>query len=206
GARTLFVISYWREQFAGQPIAEIFMVWKGGLVYYGGLIGATAAGIFIVMRRRLPLWKVADCLAPGVAIGQSFGRTGCLLNGCCFGRETTVPWAIQYPAGHSTFPHLVHPAQVYESLLNLAFFGALMLLLRRRKFDGQVFATYLIGYAFIRSFAEYFRGDYEVISHPSAGVFTPGQTTSVLILAAGLALYFILRRPASVTASLPKQA
>ncbi len=206
GARLLYIVSYWQRDFAGQPFTEIFAIWKGGLVYYGGLIGATAAGIFVVLRRKLPLWKVADCLAPGIAIGQAFGRTGCLLNGCCYGRETDVPWAIRYPEGHSTFPHLVHPAQVYESLLNIGFFGLLMLLQRRRKFDGQVFATYLIGYAFIRSFVEYFRGDYEVISRPVNGVFTPGQTTSVLILAAGIGLFFFLRRPGNAPGSVPKQA
>lgn len=194
GARLLYVISYWQRDFAGQPFGEIFALWKGGLVYYGGLLGATVAGVIVVLRRRLPLWRVADCLAPGIALGQVFGRVGCLLNGCCFGREAAVPWAIRYPATHSTFPLLVHPAQVYESLLNLAFFAALMGLHRRRKFDGQVFAAYLIGYAFIRSFAEYFRGDYEVISRPVAGVFTPGQTTSGLILAAGLVLFCLRRR------------
>lgn len=206
GARLLYVVSYWQRDFAGQPWTEIFAIWKGGLVYYGGLIGATLAGIFVAVRRKLPIWKTADCLAPGIALGQAFGRTGCLLNGCCFGREATVPWAIQYPTGHSTFPHLVHPAQVYESLLNLAFFGLLMLMQRRRKFDGQVFATYLLGYALIRSFAEFFRGDYDVISRPTAGVFTPGQTTSVLIFGAGLALFFFLRRPASASGNVPKQA
>lgn len=205
GARTLYVISYWQRDFAGHPLGEIFAIWNGGLVFYGGLIGATLAGIFAVKRRKLPLWRAADCLAPGIALGHVFGRMGCLLNGCCYGRESDLPWAIRYPDTHSTFPRLVHPAQVYESLLNLAFFGALTWLHRRRKFDGQVFATYLIGYAFIRSFAEYFRGDYDVISRPAAGVFTPGQTTSALILAAGLALFFVLRGKQS-TASTPVAA
>jgi len=193
GARMLYVASYWQKDFAGQPLSEVFAIWKGGLVFYGGLIGATLAGIIGVKRRGLPLWKVADCLAPGIALGHVFGRTGCLLNGCCFGRSSSLPWAVRYPEGHSTFPALVHPAQVYESLLNLAFFGALTWLHRRRRFDGQVFASYLVGYAFIRSFAELFRGDYDVVSKPSSGVFTPGQTTSLLILATGLALFFVLR-------------
>ena len=193
GARLLYVFSYWSKDFAGQPFSEVFAIWKGGLVFYGGLIGATLAGVIAIRRRKLPLWRVADCLAPGIALGHVFGRTGCLLNGCCYGRGSDLPWAIRYPEAHSTFPHLVHPAQVYESLLNLAFFAALTWLHRRRKFDGQVFATYLIGYAFIRSFSEFFRGDYDVISRPAAGVFTPGQTTSALILGVGLAIFFALR-------------
>jgi phosphatidylglycerol:prolipoprotein diacylglycerol transferase len=193
GARTLYVISYWQRDFAGQPWSEIVAIWKGGLVFYGGLIGSTLAGTFAAYRSRLPVWKVADCLAPGVALGHVFGRIGCLMNGCCYGRPTGLPWAIQYPRDHSTHPAWVHPAQIYESLMNLAFFVGLQWFHRRRKFDGQVLAVYFLGYAVIRSIAEWFRGDYEVISNPSRGVFTPGQTTSLLILAIGTALYGVLR-------------
>ena len=60
GARTLYVISYWHETFAGGPIGEIFRVWNGGLVYYGGLIGATLAVRSLLRLKKLPLWKVAD--------------------------------------------------------------------------------------------------------------------------------------------------
>ena len=65
------------------------MVQHGGLVYYGGLIGASAACVVFAWRRRFPLWKLADILAPGVALGSFFGRWGCLMNGCCYGRPTT---------------------------------------------------------------------------------------------------------------------
>jgi len=68
------------------------MVQRGGLVFYGGLIGATASGLLYVWKRRLPLWKFADALAPSIALGYVPGRLGCLMNGCCYGRETTVPW------------------------------------------------------------------------------------------------------------------
>jgi len=198
GARILYVTSYWEQEFAGEPFTEVFAFWRGGLVFYGGLIGATLAGIFRVKRLKLPLWRVADCLAPGIALGHVFGRLGCLMNGCCFGRPSDVPWAITFPAPHKFHPSggvavAVHPAQVYESLLNLAFFGALMWLHRRRRFDGQVFAGYLLGYAVIRTVSELFRGDYEVVSRPLAGVFTPGQVTSGLILVTGAALWWTLR-------------
>ncbi len=193
GARFLYVVSYWQRDFAGQPFSEVFAIWKGGLVFYGGLIGATVAGIIAVRRRGLPIWKVADCLAPGIALGHVFGRFGCLFNGCCFGSPSTLPWAIQFPHDHTTYPAHVHPAQVYESLMNLAFFAGLTWMHRRRRFDGQIFAVYLLGYAVIRSIAEAFRGDYSVLSNPAAGVFTPGQVTSVFILAGGAILYGMLR-------------
>jgi phosphatidylglycerol:prolipoprotein diacylglycerol transferase len=190
GARALFVISYWREQFAGQPLAEIFMVWRGGLVYYGGLIGATLAGVIYARLKRLPLWKLADVVAPSIALGCVFGRIGCLMNGCCYGLECNWPWAIHFPYGHHTYPHGVHPTQVYDSLLNLVLYCGLAWMYRRKKFDGEVFAAYLIGYAIFRSFVEMFRGDYP--QHYLGGWATPAQLVSVGILALGLILWLVL--------------
>ena len=63
GARTVYVVTYWKDQFAGQPLTEIFAIWHGGLVYYGGLIGATTAGIIYLRWKRAPLWKIAGCIA-----------------------------------------------------------------------------------------------------------------------------------------------
>src|SRR5262249_11792855 len=98
GARTLYVISYWQEQFAGRPFSEVFMVHHGGLVFYGGLVGASLACILYTQIKRLRLWKIADILAPSIALGHAFGRIGCLMNGCCYGRPTSLPWAIHFPA------------------------------------------------------------------------------------------------------------
>jgi phosphatidylglycerol---prolipoprotein diacylglyceryl transferase len=192
GARTLYVMSYWREQFASGSVMEIFMVWKGGLVFYGGLIGASLATILYARLKKLPLWKVADVLAPSVALGSVFGRLGCLLNGCCYGRECSLPWAIHFPAGHQTYPHAVHPTQIYDSLLNLVLYLGLALLYRRKKFDGEVFAAYLVGYAVFRSIAELFRGDYP--EHYLGGWATPAQVVSIGILAFGIALWIVLSR------------
>jgi len=193
GARTLFVLSYWREQFADQPLWEIFMVQHGGLVYYGGLIGATLAGVLYASARNLPLWKVADILAPSIALGYVFGRIGCLMNGCCYGRACDLPWAIRFPEDNPlhppTFP--VHPTQIYDSLLSLGFYFALALLCRRKRFDGQVFATYLMGYALLRSFVEMFRGDYAA-EHLHRGL-TPAHLVSVGIFVAGAVLFWALR-------------
>ena len=190
GARALYVVSYWREQFAGQPITEIFRVWRGGLVYYGGLIGASLAGILYARKHALPVWKLADVIAPSIALGCVFGRIGCLLNGCCYGRECTLPWAIHFPHGHQTYPRGVHPTEVYDSLLNLVLYLGLAWLYRRKKFDGEVFAAYLIGYALFRSFVEMFRGDYP--QHYLGGWATPAQLVSMGILVFGLALWFLL--------------
>jgi phosphatidylglycerol:prolipoprotein diacylglycerol transferase len=194
GARTLYVISYWRESFAGRPLSEIFAVWNGGLVFYGGLIGASLACILYVRRKRLALWKVADVLAPSIALGYVFGRIGCLLNGCCYGRPCHLPWAITFPPGAYGAPPGIplHPTEVYESLLNLGLYAALAWLFRRRKFDGQIFGAYLVCYALLRSFVELFRGDYP--EHYLGGWATPAHLVSFAILAAGLALLCFLPR------------
>jgi phosphatidylglycerol---prolipoprotein diacylglyceryl transferase len=195
GARTLYVISYWHESFEGRPFDEVFMVWKGGLVYYGGLIGSSLACILYCWRKKLPLWRVADILAPSVALGYVFGRIGCLFNGCCYGRACSLPWAIRFPEGNPLNPptYPVHPTEVYESLLNLGLYVGLAWLFRRKKFDGQVFGVYLVGYALLRSFVELFRGDYP--QHYLGGWATPAHLVSIAILAVGLVLLRLLPRP-----------
>ena len=198
GARILYVATYWRESFAGQPIWEIFMIQRGGLVFYGGLIGASLACIAYCRRQQLALWKLADVLAPSIALGYVFGRLGCLMNGCCFGRACGLPWAIRFPShpnGGSLPDVPLHPTQIYSSLLNLILYVALAGLYRRKKFDGQVFAAYLIGYAMMRSLVEIFRGDYSE-AHRHSGL-TPAHLVSVGILLAGAGLFAALSRRSS---------
>ena len=193
GARLLYVVSYWKESFAGRPFLEVLNIRNGGLVYYGGLIGAVAAGLGYLAWKRMPLWKTADALAPSVALGYVFGRTGCLLNGCCYGRPTHLPWAIHFPPEHSTHGVGVHPTQVYDGLLALGLYAFLAWLYRRKRFDGQVFACYLISYALTRSFVELFRGDYPPEQYV-AGWITPAHWVSAVMLVAGVVLYRVLQR------------
>jgi phosphatidylglycerol---prolipoprotein diacylglyceryl transferase len=195
GARVLFVLTFWREEFAGRPILEIFAVWRGGLVYYGGLIGSSLACIFYARLKQLPLWKLADILAPSIALGHVFGRIGCLLNGCCYGKACHLPWAIRFPADNPlhapTTP--VHPTEIYESLLNLGLYAALAWMFRRKKFDGQIFSTYLVCYAVLRSFVEIFRGDYPPYQY-FLGWLTPAQVVSIGIFIVGLGLFLVRKR------------
>jgi phosphatidylglycerol---prolipoprotein diacylglyceryl transferase len=193
GGRILYVISYWKEDFAANPFPEIFMIQHGGLVFYGGLIGAILTGMAYLRWKKIPVWGMADVLSPSIALGSAFGRIGCLLNGCCYGRPCDLPWAIRFPATHETGGMPVHPTEIYDSLLNFAFYCFLAWLFRRKKFDGQIFATFLVGYAILRSFVEYFRGDYPV--HYLGGIATPAQLISMGIVAVGLTLMFVLPRP-----------
>lgn len=195
GARFVYVTTYWKQEFANQPFSEVFMVQHGGLVYYGGLIGATIAGLAYLAWKKQPVWKITDILAPSIALGSVFGRIGCLLNGCCYGYACSLPWAIRFPADHETGGVPVHPTEIYDALLNLVLYGMLAWLFRRKQFDGQVFATYLMIYAIFRSISEHFRGDYPA-DHIHAGV-TSAQLLSIPMFVIGLGLYFWLsRRPA----------
>jgi phosphatidylglycerol:prolipoprotein diacylglycerol transferase len=194
GARVAYVTTYWREEFADQPFSEVFMIQHGGLVYYGGLIGAIVGGAIYIRWKKMPFWRTADVLAPSIALGNVFGRIGCLLNGCCYGRACSLPWAISFPADNPLNPptYPVHPTEIYDALLNFGVYLFLAWLFRRKKFDGQIFTTYLLCYAVTRSFVEYFRGDYTDL-HYHLGL-TPAQWISVPIFVAGLALAAILSR------------
>ena len=203
GARTVYVTTYW-DEFAHQPFSEIFMIQHGGLVYYGSLIGAALAFMIYVRWKKLSGWKIADILAPSIALGNAIGRIGCLLNGCCYGRVCHLPWAIRFPnqsaawqqhfqaglvgSGDPSLP--VHPTEIYDALLNFALYLSLAWLFRRKKFDGQVFATYLIGYAVFRSLVELFRGDYPA-DHIHNGL-TSAQLVSIPIFVAGLLIALML--------------
>lgn len=194
GARALFVITYWDENFAGQPFWEVFAVRRGGLVFYGGLIAAVLAAIVYIQFKKLPPMKVGDALAPSIALGHMFGRLGCFLNGCCYGGSCDLPWAVRFPTEHETAGTPVHPTQLYEGALNLLLYIALEWFYPRKKFDGQIFGIYLVAYALLRVAVEFFRGDYG--SH-RIGFLTPGQAVSAGILTTGIVILALQSRRAA---------
>ena len=107
GARLFYVIEYWDESFAGRSLRdtllEIANIPEGGLVIYGGLIGAAVGFVIFVRKHRLPLLAMADLIAPSMAIGLAFGRIGCFLNGCCYGGQTDLPWHVTFPEFSSRY-------------------------------------------------------------------------------------------------------
>lgn len=185
GARAFYVVTYWEEEFAGKGWAAMFWIRQGGLVFYGGFMAAALAVIVYASWKKLDLWRVADALAPSVALGHAFGRIGCLMTGCCYGKACELPWAVQFPEGHQTHPDAVHPTQIYAASLNFLLYMGLAFLYRRKSFDGQIFALYLMAYAVVRACLEIFRGDYA-----GQGFLTPGQRMGALAFAVGLVLYF----------------
>ena len=172
---------------------------RSGGVWYGGLLGAVLAGYFLMKRYKLPWWKTADACAPGIAIGNFFGRQGCFAAGCCWGKPTSLPWGVKFTeAGHQITgvpidAHL-HPTQLYESFGMLLVFLFLLWLHKRKRFDGQVILAYALLYSAIRFAIEFVRDD------PRGDVFgltsLTGLSTSQLIsLVIGIwALILLIRR------------
>jgi phosphatidylglycerol:prolipoprotein diacylglycerol transferase len=191
GARLWFVLGYWEEEFASRPLWHVFNLRAGGLVFYGGLVGATLVTVLFARWRRVALWNLADVLAPSIALGHAFGRVGCLFNGCCHGTPTDLPWAVHYPDDPVTRGAGVHPTPAYEALLLLGLYATLAAQFRRRQFHGQTFALYLLAYAVLRFGVEFLRGDY---GGQNVAGLKPGQAFSVVVLAAGAALYATLRK------------
>src|SRR5215204_6461696 len=111
GARLFYVIEYWNERIRQADLLSTLKAalsfTEGGLVVYGAFIGAMLAFTVYMRRRKLPALAMADMIAPSMVIGLAFGRIGCLLNGCCYGGESTVPWAITFP--RESGPQTVSP-------------------------------------------------------------------------------------------------
>jgi phosphatidylglycerol:prolipoprotein diacylglycerol transferase len=146
----------------------------------------------------MPIWKTLDALTVGLALGQMFGRVGCLLGGCCFGRPTGGAFGVRL-YGANVPPSLrgvpLHPTQLYEAVGMLVLFCGLLWLHRRRAFDGQVFLVFFIAYPVLRSFIEFFRGDASR-GYVLEGVLSTSQFLSILILIPAAAVYATRRRTA----------
>ncbi len=135
-------------------------IWRGGLTYYGGFIFAAAFGMFYIKRHDLPRWKVVDLAGLGLPLGLFWGRMGCFLNGCCFGKATDGALGLVFPRGGALLPHPVHPTQLYSALINLVIFFICFFVIRpRKRFDGAVFWWFVILYTVSRSALELLRDD-----------------------------------------------
>lgn len=180
---------------------------RSGGVFYGGLLGAILAGYFLMRRYSLPWWKTADACAPGIAIGNFFGRQGCFAAGCCWGTPTLLPWGVKFTElGHQitgvpTDVHL-HPTQLYESLTMLIVFLFLLWLHKHRRFSGQVILLYALIYSGIRFMIEFVRDNKrsELMGLTSLTGLSTSQLISLLIGITALVLLVIRWRKSSMIA------
>ncbi len=183
-------------KWVGASFVRVISTWRGGLVFYGGLGGAMLALWIYARRRKIPLVDMLDFSVPGAALGLAMTRIGCFLNGCCFGKPSSLPWAVRFPeyshvhtqqriAGLITYgdpPLPVHPVQLYETLAALSIFLTLWLLYPKRKFAGQIAAIFGLLYSAWRFCNEFFRAD-SGPWRPEFGSLTVFQCMSILLFA-----------------------
>jgi len=187
GARLFEVIVNFNEY--RTDLWRIFKIWEGGLTYYGGLIAAIIVAVIFLKKNKLPFWKIADIFAPSLAIGQAVGRLGCLSAGCCYGQPSDLPWAVTFLNSNSLAPLGIplHPTQLYSSLGDFIIFLILLIISRRKKFDGQIFLLYVILYAILRFGLEFLRDDPR--GPLLLNILTVSQFVSVILLIVGLVVY-----------------
>jgi phosphatidylglycerol:prolipoprotein diacylglycerol transferase len=195
GAKLLLLIVDF-DQYKSNPW-EILSLARSGGVFYGGLILAVAVAFWYIAKHGMPFWTTCDVFAPGIALGHVVGRFGCFFAGCCYGKPTTVPWAITftnpYAAANVGTPLNIplHPTQLYEA-------GAEALILivllatesRGKRFPGRTFWLYMLLYAISRYVIEMFRGD----PRGTILAFSTSQFISILLVPLAIAMLIYLGR------------
>lgn len=175
--------------------ARIVNFMEGGMTSFGGLLGGVLVGLWVCKKKKMDGWDAADVAAPSLAIGMFFGRIGCLLNGCCYGRACAYPWGMDFhPDEHTTITH-VHPTQLYECFGVAIAFGLLVLLEKRRQFRGQILLGFCVLYGIVRFVVEIWREQAGAES-VQAGLST-GQWASLTVsLIAAIAWPILAKRNA----------
>lgn len=218
GARLFYVIEYWDSRFKSDSFSEtllnVLKFTEGGLVVYGAFLGAAAAVVWFVWRHKLPLLAMADLLAPSLLIGLAFGRIGCFMNGCCYGGECDLPWAVTFP--RESLPYMeqldagrfgegmtldsaalparslpVHPTQLYSAIDAglLCWFLWSYYPFRRR--DGEVTAWMLILHPISRFLLEVIRVDESAVFGTGLSI---SQNFSIVFFVLALAGWGLLLR------------
>lgn len=200
GARMLYVLEHLSE--FRREWTSVLALWQGGLTLYGGVAAGTFAGLVAAKRMNLPVWITADALTPSLALGTMFGRVGCYLNGCCYGRPTNLPWGVVFP--HDSFAFLefgqqpVHPSQLYNALAGLLLFILFQSLRKRFRVPGVLFWSFIVLFALVRIPLDMTR-TYEadaVLMRIGVMDFTESQLMSAGMILFGSLMILRLRRQA----------
>jgi phosphatidylglycerol:prolipoprotein diacylglycerol transferase len=192
GAKILLIVNEWDNY--SHNWREIFSLntLQSGGVFSGGLIAALLMGAWYMRRQKMPALRTMDGFAPGLAFGHVLGRFGCFAAGCCFGKPTEHFWGVTFTnqlahdwAG-TPLNERLEPTQLIEAAAEFFNFVLLMWLLKRKKFDGQVFASFMILYGVERYFIELLRGD-PGRGEVFGGIMSGTQLISIcLVLGGGL--------------------
>ena len=187
GAKILYWITEWKSivanpGFLGDTLTD-------GFVVFGGIIGGILTAYVYCRIKNLDFLRFFDTLMPSVALAQGFGRIGCLLAGCCYGKETNSAFSITFhDSGFAPNGVALIPTQIYSSILDFIHYGILLFILKKQKKDGETAAAYLIFYSAGRFVLEFFRGD---LARGSVGALSTSQFISLFTFVAGIALLLV---------------
>jgi len=209
GAKILYIVNDW-SYYSSHP-GEIFSwsTMQAGGVFSGGLIGAGAAAIWYIRKHRMPALATWDGFAPGLALGHAIGRVGCFAAGCCYGKPTQHFWGVTFTnpiANLNSYTPLgvpLEPTQLFEAAVELANFFILMWLFKRKKFDGQVLAAFLMLYGVARYFLEFIRDD-PGRGSVFGGIMTGTQLISICLVITGGFIWWLKSSPGAVPAPAPR--
>lgn len=187
GAKLLFLIVEWK-QFLKNPLA---LLGSEGFVVYGGIIAGVVAAILYCKKKKLIFLDYFDLAAPSIAMAQGFGRIGCFLAGCCYGRETDLPIGVIFPEG-ALAPAGIRllPTQLISSAGNFLIMAVLLATYPRRKRKGDTGFLYMLLYGVGRFLIEFLRND----ERGAVGGLSTSQFISLFIVAAGILLMCNKRR------------
>lgn len=197
GARVLYFITQPRA-FSG--IGDLFRLWEGGLVWYGGMLGGAVAVLGYSLIKKQPVLNMMDLISPYVGLGYGFHRFfGCFNAGCCHGYPTDVPWGVVFPpkspaANLYGIDTPVHPTQIYQAMLGWAMFLVLIWYRNKKRQNGEVWLLLFAMYAFGRSVIEFFRGDKIRGTHVLGLPLTTSQFISILVSIVCLIVFWWIRR------------
>ncbi|MGO9403180.1 MAG: prolipoprotein diacylglyceryl transferase [Terriglobales bacterium] len=196
GAKILYVINDWSTY--ANNWREIFTLntLQAGGVFSGGLIAALLMAVWYMRRHHMPGLRTTDAAAPGVAFGHVFGRFGCFSAGCCYGKPTNHFWGVIFtnPLANSVsgtpLGVRIEPTQLIEAAAEFFNFLLLMWLLKRKRFDGQVFGSFMILYGVERYFIEFLRDD-PGRGEVFGGLMTGTQLISILLVVGGGLIWWL---------------
>ncbi|HMM21522.1 MAG TPA: prolipoprotein diacylglyceryl transferase [Selenomonadales bacterium] len=195
GARLWEVAFTWR-QYADNPVHAL-MFWQGGLSIQGAVVANVLLAWWYTRRKKLSFWRFADLGAPGLILGQAFGRIGCIFNGDAYGKPTDAWYGVVYQPGTSAYNAWgatpLIPAELFEGVLDFGILIILLWIFRRKKFDGQVALWYFIMYSAARFFLEFVRTDSLMLGELKAAQLAAALTAAV----AGAVLLWFSSRPVS---------
>lgn len=176
----------WTVEFSGEaPIANLLFS-RGGLSWFGGLIGGVGTGLWMLHRRRVPLVPALAAATPALAIGHAIGRIGCFLVGDDYGRPSDLPWAVAFPEGRPPTVIPVHPTQLYEAAALAVIAWLLVRWRRQQTADRVILARYFILAGATRFVIEFIR-----VNLPVLGPFTLAQLISLSLVILGAVLLVV---------------